>query len=149
MNFNNKTMIEVSPFLQFNGECEAAFLFYRSVFGNEFEFLYRYKDIPSEGALSESEKDKIMHISMPLMKGVNLLGTDVLNIADKPSEMANRVTVGIRTNNEEETLRIFNALAEGGKIIQPLQKEFFADLFGLVTDKFGINWSFNCNIGRQ
>ena len=142
-------MIEVSPFLQFDGDCETAFAFYKSIFGGEFEFLYRYKDIPAERPLPESEKEKIMHISLPMMKGVNLLGTDILNATGESLEMANRVTIGIRTNNEEETLRIFNALAKGGTVIQPLQKEFFADLFGLVTDKFGINWSFNCNIGRQ
>ena len=141
-------MIEVSPFLQFYGDCEVAFTFYRSIFGGEFEFLYRYKDIPSEKPLSEREKEKIMHVSMPLMRGVNLLGADVLDVADRPLGSANRVAIGIRTNNEAETRQIFNALAEGGTIIQPLQKEFFADLFGSVTDKFGINWSFNCNVGR-
>jgi PhnB protein len=146
-------MIEVSPYIQFDGNCETAFSFYKSVFGGEFGFLYRYKDIPSEKPLSELEREKIMHLSLPLMKGVNLLGMDVLDITEKSTEksteMANRVTIGIRTNTEEETIRIFNALAEGGKVIQPLQKTFFADLFGSVTDKFGINWSFNCNIGRE
>ena len=142
-------MIEVSPFLQFDGNCETAFAFYKSIFGGEFEFLYRYKDVPAERPLSESEKEKIMHISLPMMKDVNLLGTDILNTDERSLKMANRVIIGIRTNNEEETLHIFNTLAQGGKVIQPLQKEFFADLFGLVTDKFGINWSFNCNIGRE
>ena len=142
-------MIEVSPFLQFDGNCEIAFDFYKSVFGREFEFLYRYRDVPAERPLSESEKEKIMHVSLPMMKGVNLLGTDILNANERSSGTADRVTIGIRTNNEEETLRIFNALAKGGKVIRPLQKEFFADLFGLVADKFGISWSFNCNIGRQ
>ena len=142
-------MIEVSPFLQFDGDCEAAFAFYRSVFGGEFEFLYRYRDVPAERPLSESDKEKIMHISLPLMRGVNLLGTDMLPGTGRPSEMANRVTVGISTNNEAETLRLFNALAEGGTVVQPLQKEFFADLFGAVTDAFGISWSFNCNVGRE
>ncbi|MDR2810030.1 MAG: VOC family protein [Tannerellaceae bacterium] len=140
-------MIEVSPYLQFNGDCEVAFAFYKSVFGGEFEFLYRYKDVPTEKPLSEWEKEKIMHISLPLMKGVNLLGMDVLDVAEK--SIANRITIGIRTNNEEDTLRIFNALATDGDIIQPLQKAFFADLFGSVTDKFGFNWSINCNIGKQ
>ena len=142
-------MIEVSPFLQFNGDCEAAFVFYKSVFDGKFEFLYRYKDVPSEKILSEQEKERIMHISMPLMKGVNLLGADVLHMTENFSEKANRVMIGIRTNNEEETQRIFNALAEKGKVVQPLQKEFFADLFGSVTDKFGVDWSFNCNIGKE
>ena len=142
-------MIEVSPFIQFDGNCEAAFTFYKSVFGGDFEFLYRYKDIPTDTPLSDSDKEKIMHISLPLMKSINLLGTDTLNQTAHAQEAVNRITIGIRTNNEEETLRLFSALTEDGKIIQPLQKEFFADLFGSVTDKFGINWSFNCNIGRE
>jgi len=142
-------MIEVSPFIQFDGKCEAAFTFYKSVFGGDFEFLYRYKDIPAETPLPESDKEKIMHISLPLMKSINLLGTDILNTTTTTQKTVNRITIGIRTNNEEETIRLFNALAEGGKVIQHLQKEFFADLFGSVTDKFGINWSFNCNIGRE
>ena len=142
-------MIEVSPFIQFDGNCEAAFTFYKSVFGGDFEFLYRYKDIPTETPLTESDKEKIMHISLPLMKSINLLGTDTLNPTTPTQETVNHITIGIRTNNEEETCRLFNALAKDGKVTQPLQKEFFADLFGSVTDKFGINWSFNCNIGRE
>ena len=74
---------------------------------------------------------------------------DVLGASEQSAEMANRVTVGLRTNSQEETLRIFDALSEGGIVSMPLQKAFFADFFGSVTDKFGINWSINCNIGRQ
>ena len=142
-------MIEVSPFLSFNGDCESAFDFYKSIFGGEFDFIYRYKDVPAEKAISESVQEKIMHISLPLMKNVNLMGADVFDASGQNAEMINRVTVGLRTNNQEETLRIFDALSEGGIVSMPLQKAFFADLFGSVTDKFGINWSINCNIGRQ
>ena len=142
-------MIEVSPFLSFNGDCESAFNFYKSIFGGEFEFIYRYKDVPSESSVPASEQEKILHVSLPLMKNVNLMGADVLNVTERKVENANFVTIGLRTNNEEETLRIFEALSEGGNITSPLQKAFFADFFGSVTDKFGINWSINCNIGRQ
>ena len=142
-------MIEVSPFLTFSGNCESAFNFYKSVFGGTFEFIYRYKDVPSEKPVPESEQKKIMHISLPLMKNVNLMGADVLDASDQSAKMTNRITIGLRTNNQEETQRIFDALSEGGKITMSLQKAFFADFFGSVTDKFGINWSINCNIGRQ
>ena len=142
-------MIEVSPFLSFDGNCESAFNFYKSIFCGDFEFIYRYKDVPSEKPIPESEQEKILHVSLPLMKNVNLMGADVFDVSEQSVEMANRVTVGLRTNNQEETQRIFDALSEGGKVTMPLQKAFFADFFGSVTDKFGINWSINCNIGRQ
>ena len=99
--------------------------------------------------IPESEQEKILHVSLPLMKNVNLMGADVLDVSEQSAEMINRVTIGLRTDNQEETLRIFDALSEGGKVTMPLEKAFFADLFGSVTDKFGINWSINCNIGRQ
>ena len=83
------------------------------------------------------------------MKNVNLMGADVLDVSGQKAEMTNRVTIGLRTNNQEETLRIFDALSESGIVTAPLQKAFFADFFGSLTDKFGINWSINCNIGRQ
>ena len=142
-------MIEVSPFLSFNGNCESAFNFYKSIFGGAFEFIYRYKDVPSENPIPESEQEKILHVSLPLMKNVNLMGADVFDVPGQSAEVINRVTVGLRTNNQEETLRIFDALSEGGKVTMPLQKAFFADLFGSVTDRFGISWSINYNIGRQ
>ena len=141
-------MIEVSPFLSFNGNCESAFNFYKSIFGGAFEFIYRYKDVPAEKPIPESEQEKILHVSLPLMKNVHLMGADVLDASEQKTEMTNRVTIGLRTNNQEETWRIFDALSEGGNVTMPLQKAFFADFLGSVTDKFGISWSINCNIGK-
>jgi PhnB protein len=138
-------MIEVSPYLLFDGDCEAAFNFYKSVFGGKFDFLYHYKDVASQ--VDKSNSEKIMHVSLPLMKNVHLMGMDTTS--GKSVQMQNNVMIGLRLNDEAETLRIFNALSHGGKVIEPLKKSFYADLYGVLTDQFGIAWTFNCNVGRQ
>ncbi|WP_165020243.1 VOC family protein [Dysgonomonas sp. ZJ279] len=135
-------MLAVNPYLSFNGTCETAFNFYKSVFGGDFEFIGRYKDIPGED-IPESEKDKIMHISLPLTEAVRLMGADSSEIFGQTTKFGDSVTLTLCTENEAETKRIFNALSEGGKIIMPLEKTFWADLYGMFTDKFGISWAIN------
>jgi PhnB protein len=139
-------MIEVSPVLIFNGNCEEAFSFYKSVFGGEYQFIYRYEDLPDNGADNGCEK-KILHVSLPLMKNVNLMGTDDMNPARR--DAGGRVEIGLRLNDKDETFRLFEALSLGGNVVTPLNKTFYADYYGSVIDKFGVGWSFNCNIGRE
>ena len=142
-------MIEVSPVLTFTGNCEAAFEYYRSVFGGEYQFLYRYKDVEMDASnLPEGSGEKILHISLPLMKNVYLMGSDTLKEA-KPDTANHIVSIGLRLNNKEETFHLFEALAVGGRILTPLGKVFYADYFGSVVDRFGVCWTFNCNIGRE
>jgi PhnB protein len=139
-------MIEVSPVLIFNGNCEEAFSFYKSVFGGEYQFIYRYEDVPDNGAGNGYEK-KILHVSLPLMKNVNLMGTD--NMSPAKREAGGHVEIGLRLNDKDETFRLFEALSLGGSVVTPLGKTFYADYYGSVIDKFGVGWSFNCNIGRE
>jgi PhnB protein len=139
-------MIEISPVLIFSGNCEEAFSFYKSVFGGEYRFIYRYEDVPDNGAGNGYAK-KILHVSLPLMKNVNLMGSDDMSQAKR--EDRGRVEIGLRLNNKDETFRIFEALSLGGNIVAPLDKTFYADYYGSVIDKFGVGWSFNCNIGRE
>ncbi|MDR2610311.1 MAG: VOC family protein [Clostridiales Family XIII bacterium] len=140
-------MIEVSPVLSFYGDCEEAFEYYRAVFGGEYQFIYRYKDVDPE-SVAKGYGEKIMHVSLPLMKNVNLMGSDILD-GDAGGFVGSDVSIGLRLNNEEETLRLFDALAKGGAVVVPLEKVFYADLYGALIDRFGIGWSFNCNIGRE
>jgi PhnB protein len=139
-------ILEASPVLIFNGNCEEAFDFYRQVFGGEYQFLYRYQDVPEEGTPA-NYNDKILHVSLPIMKNVNLMGTDDMRQLrlDTPSH----VEIGLRLNDAEMTLRLFELLAEGGKVVVAPAKTFYADLYGSLIDRFGIGWSFNCNIGRE
>ena len=138
-------MIEISPVLTFNGNCEDAFDYYRSVFGGDFQFLYRYKDVESDN-IPVNKKEKIMHVSLPLMKNINLMGSDTLGNIN-PGESL--VSIGLRMNDKDETFRLFEALSNKGRVETPLAKVFYADYFGTVVDRFGVRWSFNCNIGRE
>ena len=140
-------MIEISPVLTFSGNCEAAFEFYKSIFGGDYQFLYRYKDVDSEN-LSAGFEEKILHISLPLMKNVFLMGSDSLE-KSKGEAGESPISIGRRLNDETETFRLFEALSAGGHVVSPLKKVFYADYYGSVTDRFGVCWTFNCNIGRE
>ncbi len=132
----------VNPYLSFNGNCEAAFNFYKSVFGVEFDEMYRYKDIPGE-EIPESEKEKIMHISMQLTEHVWLMGADASEAFGQITRFGDCVTLTICTSSEEETHKLYEALSEGGEITMPLEKTFWADLYAVFTDRFGISWALN------
>jgi len=140
-------MIEVSPVLTFTGNCEEAFAYYKTVFGGDYQFLYRYKDVVSENSLG-GNGEKILHISLPLMKNVYLMGSDSTGNSN-PNTNESILSVGLRLNDKDETFRLFEALSVGGSVATPLGKVFYADYFGLVIDRFGVRWTFNCNIGRE
>jgi len=140
-------MIEISPVLTFNGNCEAAFEYYEAVFGGDYRFLYRYKDVDCE-SLPDGFEEKILHISLPLMKNVYLMGSDSPD--GSPNGNKKEITsIGISLNDEAETFRLFEALSDGGNAVVPLGKVFYADYFGSVTDRFGVSWTFNCNTGGE
>lgn len=132
----------VNPYLSFNGTCEAAFNFYKSVFGGEFNEVYRYANIP-DTEVPESEKDKIMHMSLQLTEHVCLMGADTSEAFDCRTKFGDNITITICTLNEEQTRQIYKALSEGGEITMPLEKTFWADLYATFTDKFGVCWALN------
>ena len=142
-------MKALNPYLNFPGTTEEAFNFYKSVFGGEFVGLQRFKDTPEAGNVPDAVKDKIMHIALPLDSGNVLMATDAME------EMGHKVTSGtnfhitISTDSEAETDKIFNALSAGGKVTQPLAKMFWGDYFGMLTDKFGIQWMVSYSESRQ
>jgi len=139
-------IIEVSPFIVFKGNCEEAFEFYKSVFGGEYQFIYRYGDVPTN-EIPCGYENKILHVSLPLISNVNLMGMDA--VGDAHNSEIGMVAIGLRLNDENETFRLFDALSDKGTIAVPLAKTFYADYFGSIVDKFGVAWSFNCNIGRH
>lgn len=133
-------MKSINPYLNFSGNTEEAFNFYKSIFGGEFVGLTRFKEIPDGQKLDASEKEKLMHISLPIGKGNTLMATDALE------SMGHKVTAGtnfhlsVETENKEEADKLFKALSEGGKATMPLQDTFWGSYFGMLTDKFGIQW---------
>lgn len=133
-------MAAVNAYLNFMGNTEEAFHFYRSVFGGEFGFLQRFKDTPHCSQMPDAEKEKIMHISLPIGKNMMLMATDVLESMGKSLVAGNNFSLCISTASEEETDKYFALLGAGGKISMPLEKMFWGAYFGMLTDKFGVQW---------
>lgn len=136
-------MASINPYITFNGNCEEAFNFYKSVFGVEFQFVGRYENMPPEYNFPESEKNKIMHISLPINNSTILFGADSSNSFGGDMKFGNNIAITINTESEEEANKLFNSLSIGGIITMPIDKTFWGALFGMFTDKFGINWMVN------
>ena len=142
-------MATINPYLNFAGNTEEAFNFYKSVFGGEFITLQRFKDTPEAGKISESEKDKIMHVSLPIGKGNILMATDALESMGQKLTVGNNFYISISSESKEEAQKLFNGLSAGGKIEMPLQDAFWGAYFGMFTDKFGIKWMINYDYNQQ
>lgn len=137
----------VNPYINFNGNCEEAFNFYKSVFGGEFPYVGRYSDMPPmEGGkqMAPEEANKIMHMSLPLGNGTMLMGSDVGGDWAKYAVVGNNVQLSVNADSNEEADKIFNGLAEGGQVNMPIANTFWGSYFGMLTDKFGINWMVSC-----
>lgn len=141
-------MTTINPYLTFNGNCEEAFNFYKSIFGGEFPYVGKFNEMPEDPRfpVPESEKNKIMHISLPISKETTLMGSDSSEAFGHASFQGNNFSISINTDTAEEATRIFTKLSVDGKINMPLEKAFWGALYGLFTDKFGIHWMVNCNL---
>ena len=133
-------MAQINPYINFNGNAEEAFNFYKSVFGGEFAMIMRFKDISSpENPISEKEADKIMHIALPIGKNV-LMANDVPESMGKVNEMENRSKISVSTESKKEADKIFNGLSAGGTIEVPIEGSPWGSYFGMFRDKYGIEW---------
>ena len=138
-------MTTVNPYINFNGQAEAAFNFYKSIFGGEFTTYSQMKDIPTsdEFSVPSAEGDKVLHVSLSLPNGAILMGSDVPeSYADKMT-YGNNISISINCESRAETEKLFNDLSEGGTVTMPLGDTFWGAYFGMFTDKFGINWMVN------
>jgi PhnB protein len=143
-------MASVSTYLNFPNQTEEAFNFYKSVFGTEFmgEGIMRFKDVPpTEGMppLPEADKDLVMHVSLPILGGHQLMGSDAPESMGFKMNLGNNIYIALHPDTREETRQLFSALSKGGKIEQELEDMFWGDYFGSFTDKFGVHWMFNCS----
>jgi PhnB protein len=142
-------MASINPYLNFLGNTEDAFILYKSVFGGEFAILQRFSEVQGgDDNLSEADKNKIMHIALPIGDGNVLMGTDVLESAGHSLTIGNNVSLSINTKSKEEAERIFNGLSADGKIEMPIQDTFWGAYFGMFEDKFGIKWMVNYDYDR-
>lgn len=136
-------MATVNSYLNFNGNTEEAFNFYKSVFGTEFSGIMRFKDAPGGDKMSAADQQKIMHIALPVGNGNSLMATDMLESMGQVLKPGNNFSLSISPESEEEALRFFNGLSAGGTIEAPFKKEFWGAYFGMFSDKFGIRWMIN------
>ncbi len=135
-------MPTINPYLTFNGNCEEAFNFYKSVFGGEFPFMGRFKDMPPvDGKTVPAEEgEKVMHVSLPISKETILQGSDS-SLAFGPAPVAGtNFSISISAESEAEADKLFNAISAGGKVTMPLGKTFWGSYFGMCVDKFSISW---------
>lgn len=142
-------MARTSIYLNFSGNTEEAFNFYKSVFGGEFgnDGIARFGDMPQiEGAppMSETLKAMIVHVELEITGGFILMGTDAPPEMGFTVQQGNNVNINLEPDSREEADRLFHALSDGGKVLQPLQEMFWGAYYGHVQDKYGIYWMVNC-----
>jgi PhnB protein len=142
-------MATVNPYLNFNGNTEEAFNFYKSVFGGEFITVQRFKDTPEADKIPEADRDKIMHIALPIGKGTILMATDALESMGHPLTVGNNFYMSVNANSEKEADKLFKALSAGGRVTIPIEKAFWGAYFGMFTDKFGIQWMINYDYNQN
>lgn len=133
-------MALINPHINFNGNAEEAFNFYKSVFGGEFAMVIRFKDMASaEFPVAENEANKVMHIALPIGKNV-LMGNDVPEFMGRVNENENRSKISISAESREEADKLFSGLTAGGTIECPMDDSPWGSYFGMFRDKYGIEW---------
>ncbi len=136
-------MRAINPYLNFNGNTEEVFTFYKSVFGDGFAMVMRFGEVEDQSFLSDDEKDRIMHIALPMGSSI-LMGSDVPKAMGKVTTGTN-IAISISAESREEADRIYAGLAEGGDATMPMDDASWGDYFGMLTDKFGIQWMISYN----
>ena len=137
-------MALINPHINFNGNAEEAFHFYKSVFGGEFAKIMRFKDIASQNfgtdyPVAANEAEKIMHIALPIGQNI-LMANDVPESMGRVNENENRSKIAISAASREEAAKLFNGLSAGGNIEVPITDSPWGSYFGMFRDKFGIEW---------
>ncbi len=139
-------MASVNVYLTFNGNCREAFDFYKSVFGGEYPYIGTFGEMPPSaegGEMSEEDKNKIMHVSLPISKETILMGSDTGGEWASHFKAGNNFSISINAESKEEADTLFAGLSAGGTVTMPMADTFWGAYFGMFTDKFGINWMVN------
>ncbi len=143
-------MPALNPYLTFEGNCEEAFEFYRSIFGGEFTFVGRFSEMPDDYKkdMPEEALEKIMHMSLPIGDQV-LMGSDTGGDWGAKLMVGNNMSLSVNADSKSDADHIFAKLSEGGEITMPMANTFWGDYFGMCLDKFGINWMVSYNEQAQ
>lgn len=141
-------MAKMNPYLNFDGNTEEAFHFYKSVFGGEFTGVHKMGDAPGM-QLPDDEKKRIMHIGLPINEHTILMGSDTLPSMGHVLNKGNNVHISLHPSSREEADRLFNGLSAGGQVIMPLADTFWGAYYGMFIDKYGISWMVNFDTSGQ
>lgn len=142
-------MTTINPYINFNGNAEEAFNFYKSVFGGEFRAIIRFKDLEGpDFPMPENEAEKIMRITLPI-GGSTLIANDVPEALGPVSENENRSKIAVNVDSQEEADRIFGGLSAGGTIEMPADNSPWGTYFAMFRDKFGIEWTVEFDPSRE
>ncbi len=145
-------MAKVNPYLHFLGNTEEVFNFYKSVFGGEFAMVMRYGDMSGqEGSenMSDEDKKKIMHIALPISDGHVLMGTDAVGEYAESAIFGTNISLSVSADSKEEAEKVFKGLAEGGEVTMPLGDTFWGAYFGMLKDKYDIQWMVNYDYPKE
>ena len=134
-------MKSINPYLNFPGNTEEAFNFYKKVFGGDFAGgIFRFNDTPDSDKLSEGDRQKVMHVALPMGKDNMIMATDALESMGHKVTFGNNFYIAIHTDCREEADKLFNGLSEGGETEMPMADQFWGDYFGSLVDKFNVQW---------
>lgn len=136
-------MAIVNIYLTFNGNCKEAFDFYASVLQQKISDFNLFGEMPPQPGfeLSEADKNRVMHVTLPISKETSLMGSDTF--PHQPVSFGDNFSISISPDSKKEADRIFKELAEGGNVVMPMSDTFWNAYFGMVKDKFGVNWMIN------
>ena len=141
-------MATINPYLTFDGNCEEAFSFYRSVFGGEFATLMRMGEV--EGMpVPDSAKNQVMHVALPVGETAILMGSDTMEGMGPAFSAGNNFSVAVGPKSKEEADQIYAGLSAGGTQTSPMADAFWGGYFGILVDKFGIQWLINYDAARN
>ena len=143
-------MATINPWINFNGNAEEAFTFYKSVFGGEFRQISKFKDMPSIPGheVLEAERERILHVSLPISKETILMGSDS-NPRMGTVNIGQHLSLSIGADSKEEADRVFKALSAGGKVTMPIADMFWGAYFGMLQDKYGFIWMVNYDYPKK
>lgn len=142
-------MTKLNIYLNFAGNTEDAFNFYKSVFGGEFSVIVRFKDMPMQGVnIPKEDENKIMHIGLAVGDNA-LMATDTLESMGQKLAVGNNVYISIHPDSKEEADRIFHALSADGTIEMPIADQLWGDYYGSFKDKFGVQWMVNYSYPKE
>lgn len=140
-------MATINPYINFNGNAEEAFNFYKSIFDGEFVKIVRFKDISIPGfSIPDHEKEKLMHIALKIGNNV-LIANDVPESMGPVNEKENRSKIAVHTESREEADKLFKGLSRGGSIEMPMSESPWNTYFGMLRDKYGIEWTVEFSFG--